>query len=310
MEFLVDRYTKENFSVWNEFNNNAKNGLFFFNRDFLEYHSNRFKDHSLLIYKKNKIVAIFPASENGEEISSHGGLTFGSLVLSFEIKASEVISILKEIKIYYKNLNFSKIIYKAIPYIFNKYPAEEDLYALHLENAKLIRRDISSIIQLSHPIKFSETKRQLIKKCCGLDLKVSEESDFKNYWSLLSNVLLKFDSKPTHSLEEISFLKKRFPENIKLFTVEKDGNILAGIVIFDFDNVIHTQYMAAADDGRKIGALDYINSFLINKYQERKYYSFGISTENQGKILNEGLIQQKENMGARGVALDYYEILL
>lgn len=310
MKFEIKKYTAELQENWDQFINTAKNGLFFFHRDFIEYHSDRFKDHSLLIYKKNKIIAIFPASENGKEISSHGGLTFGSLVLSFDVKAAEVILILKEIKIYFKNLNFSKIIYKAIPYIFNKYPSDEDLYALQLEGAKIIRRDISSVIELSIPIKFSETKRQLIKKCAALNLKISEQNDFENYWSLLSNVLLKFNSKPTHAIEEIFYLKERYPENIKLFTVEKESDILAGIVIFDFGNVVHTQYMAAADEGRKLGALDYITSFLIEKYKDRKYYSFGISTEDQGRYLNEGLIQQKENMGARGVTLDYYEILL
>jgi hypothetical protein len=68
--------------------------------------------------------------------------------------------------------------------------------------------------------------------------------------------------------------------------------------------------MAASQEGRKLGALDFINHTLLQKFSDRKYYSFGISTEKQGQFLNEGLIQQKENMGARGIALDFYSIKL
>ena len=69
--------------------------------------------------------------------------------------------------------------------------------------------------------------------------------------------------------------------------------------------------MANSEEGRKHGALDFINHFLINDvFKDWDYYSFGISTESQGKVLNEGLIQQKEMMGGRGISLDFYSIQL
>ncbi|WP_114819872.1 GNAT family N-acetyltransferase [Chryseobacterium sp. KLBC 52] len=310
MAIEIKKYRKEYYDEWNQFIIESKNGLFFFDRDFMEYHSDRFKDHSLLIFKNNKIAAVLPANESERQIISHGGLTFGSLIVSYAIKASEVLEIFNEIKKYYSDLSFNEIIYKAIPHIFHKYPAEEDLYALFRNDANLFRRDISSVIDLSHPIRFSETKRQLVRKCKENNVRVTENTNFEEYWSLLSSVLQKFDTKPVHTAEEITLLKEKFPENIRLFEANQDGRILAGIVIFDFGNTIHTQYMAASSEGRKAGALDFINHFLLEKFNDRKYYSFGISTENQGKYLNEGLIQQKENMGARGIALDFYSIKL
>ncbi|WP_454048097.1 GNAT family N-acetyltransferase [Chryseobacterium sp. Marseille-Q8038] len=310
MEFEIIRYDNSHKEIWNSFISISKNGLFFFARDFMEYHSDRFKDHSLLIFKNNKIAAVLPASESEKQIISHGGLTFGALILSHTVKASEVLEIFTEIKKYYFDLAFNEIIYKAVPHIFHKYPAEEDLYALFRNDAHLFRRDISSVIDLSHPIRFSETKRQLVRKCKENNVAVTENTNFEEYWSLLSAVLQKFDTKPVHTIEEITLLKEKFPENIRLFEARQDGRILAGIVIFDFGNTIHTQYMAASSEGRKTGALDFINHFLLEKFNDRKYYSFGISTENQGKYLNEGLIQQKENMGARGITLDFYSIKL
>jgi hypothetical protein len=310
MSVEIKKYTQEYFNDWNRFVEESKNGLFFFDRNFMEYHSDRFTDHSLLIFNNNKIIAVFPANESGNEIVSHGGLTFGSLILSHYIKASEVLEIFNEIKKYYKALSFNEIIYKAVPHIFHKYPSEEDLYALFRNEATLFRRDISSVIDLANPIRFSETKRQLVRKCEEKSIIVAENENFEEYWALLSSVLQKFDAKPVHTVEEIRMLKKKFPDNIKLFEAKIENNLLAGIVLFDFGNVVHTQYMAASQEGRKLGALDFINHTLLQKFSDRKYYSFGISTEKQGQFLNEGLIQQKENMGARGIALDFYSIKL
>lgn len=307
--FTLEKYTEKFFSKWNHFVKEAKNGLFFFDRNFMEYHKDRFTDHSLVFLKGEEIIAVFPASENQDTVISHGGLTFGSLFISKSLKAVDVLSIFEQIVSYYSSKGFKKIIYKAIPYIFNQYPAQEDLYALFRLDATLVRRDISSVIEIKNRIKFSETKRQLINKCKKNNVTVKKSGEFGNYWSLLTEVLSKFDASPVHSLQEINLLKDGFPENINLYEAYLDEELLAGIVIFDFGQTVHTQYMAASATGRKMGALDYINSHLIEDvYSDREYYSFGISTEEAGRFLNEGLIQQKENMGGRAVTLDFYSI--
>lgn len=299
---------KEN---WDEQVQKSKNGVFLFERNYLDYHKDKFKDHSLFIYKSNKIIALFPANEKNQEIYSHAGLTFGSLIMTLDIKAVEVLEVFNLIKDYYKNLGFKKITYKCIPSIFHKYPSEEDLYALFRLDAKVYRRDISSVILLKEKIKFSESKKQAVTKCIKLNIQFKENDNFEEYWVLLTDVLSKFETTPVHSLEEITKLKNHFPDKIRLFEARNEDELLAGIVIYDYDGVVHTQYMANSQGGRKIGALDYINYKLITGiYSKKEYYSFGISTENQGKDLNSGLIQQKEMMGGRGIAIDFYEILL
>lgn len=296
---------------WDEAVLKSKNGVFIFHRNYMDYHKEKFKDHSLMILKNNKIIAQFPATEHGSQIVSHGGLTFGSLIMSFDVKAVEILEVLNQVKYYYKALGFSEIIYKAVPSIFHKYPSDEDLYALFRLDAKLVRRDISSVVKIENKIRFSESKRQSVTKCDKQQVKIIENNKFDEYWGLLTEVLSKFDSRPVHSITEIKRLKELFPKNIRLFEARKDDVLLAGIVIYDYGNVIHTQYMANSQNGRKIGALDFINQKLIEDvFNDREYYSFGISTENQGMYLNEGLIQQKEMMGSRGISIDFYSIAL
>ena len=306
----VVRFYSELESEWNRFVKNSKNGLFFFNTSYLFYHKDRFVDHSLCFYnEKKELIAVFPANELGETIYSHQGLTFGSLVISRNTKAKEVLDIFDALILYYRNLGFKKLIYKAIPCIFSEYPAQEDLYALFRNNAKLYRRDLSSVIPIDNKIEFSQSKKNLVNRNNKNGLEVVEDESIEEFWDLLTQVLAKFETAPVHSKEEIILLKKHFPDEIKLYTVREDTELLAGTVIFDFKTVIHTQYMANSAKGRKLGALDFINYQLINKfYNDRRYYSFGISNEDGGRVLNEGLIQQKELMGGRGVALDFYEI--
>lgn len=111
-------------------------------------------------------------------------------------------------------------------------------------NALLFRRDISSVVALDFPIKFSESKKQSVTKCKNKDLVINKSNSFQEYWQLLTRVLEKFNVKPVHSLQEIELLKTRFPSQIRLFEARLDGELLAGIVIYEFDKVVHTQYMA------------------------------------------------------------------
>jgi len=305
----VIRYNVSKAAEWNHFINGSKNGLFLFSRSYMDYHKDRYHDHSLMIYKKEKLMAVFPANENSKIIHSHAGLTFGGLIMSFDIKIADCISIFDHIILYYKSNEIGEINYKTISYIFQKYPSQEDLYALFRHDAVLFRRDISSVIQVSERIKFSETKRQSVKKCLKEGIELFENDNFTDYWLLLSKVLARFNAKPVHTLDEIHLLKKNFPSQIRLFEARLKEDLLAGVVIYDYGTVAHTQYMANSENGRKSGALDFINFHLINEYfKNHRYFSFGISTEKNGRFLNEGLILQKEMMGARAVVNDFYKI--
>ncbi|WP_300598777.1 hypothetical protein [Niabella sp.] len=310
--FLLRRYSSEFRVEWDDFIERSKNGLFFFKTDYLFYHSDRFIDHSLLVFNEHKeLCAVFPANENKAIIYSHQGLTFGSLILSYKTKAKDVLLIFEEIIRYYRTLGFERIIYKQIPYHFNKYPSQEDAYALFRNDAVLFRRDISSVIKLSERLGFSPAKKNLVNKCMRIGLNVAEKQDFSIYWSLLESVLSKFHTTPVHTLVEIQRLKNQYPNEIRLFETWHSGVLLAGVVIFDFGSSVHTQYMANSSEGRKIGALDFLIYHLINNvFMDKDFFSFGISNENDGRYLNEGLIQQKELLGARGACLDFYELNL
>ena len=139
---------------------------------------------------------------------------------------------------------------------------------------------------------------------------VIESKNFREYHELLSKVLRKYHGvAPVHSASELELLASRFPDNIKLYAAEIENELLAGAIVFENGETIHTQYLANSDAGRKAGALDcVIYTLLTEVYKDRRYFDFGISNEQDGKYLNVGLITQKQGFGARAVVHDFYKL--
>jgi len=82
----VKIYSNFEKKIWDEFVNNAKNSHFFFHRDFMEYHKDRFEDFSLMIYKNKKLVSILPANKKDDLLYSHQGLTYGGFLIKDSMK--------------------------------------------------------------------------------------------------------------------------------------------------------------------------------------------------------------------------------
>jgi len=305
-------YSNDKKSQWDSFVCKAKNNHFFFLRDYMEYHADRFEDHSLMVYdEKDKLIALFPANLEGDVLYSHQGLTFGGLLIDVKMRTETVIDIFSALKSYCKKKNIYKLVYKCIPYIYHTSPAEEDRYALFVHGAELVRRDVSSTIYLEAPVRYSKGRKWTVNKSKKENLLLSNSYDFGSYWKLLENtMMMKYGEKPVHSCDEIQLLAKKFPENIKLFTVNNNADqLLAGALIYENSLVVHTQYLTNSEQGREVGALDLLLDHLIkNIYNNKKYFDFGISNENNGSYLNKGLIAQKEGFGARAVVHDFYEI--
>jgi hypothetical protein len=309
-KFKLIRYDDPKRDAWNAVVFSSKNGNFLHLREYIDYHVCRFDEQSLIIEKKGYPVAIFPCNKIDGKIISHGGLTYAGLIYSNKLHATEIIEIFLLLLEHYRSQGCSCIIYKAIPHVFHSYPSEEDLYALYRLQAKLIRRDIASVIELngSRP-KLSDSRKCTINKAIKNEVAIKEGFFFDSYHALISVALSKFNTNPVHSLGEMRMLNSKFPEQIRLFGAFVEQELLAGVLIYDFGQIVHTQYMASSGQGRKIGALDYIISHLIDAvYSDRRYFSFGISTEQNGNYLNEGLIYQKEGFGGRGITFDHYEL--
>ena len=297
----IKRYSAGQKDEWDLFCNNSKMPLFMFNRNFMDYHKDRFADHSLVFYDDDELSAIFPASEKEKVLTSHGGLTYGGFILGSSAKQHTVNDCFTALLDYAKTKSFTKIVYKNIPHIYHTQGAEEDLYALFLNGAKILKVEPSTVINLQNPLKMPKGRKAQISRAKREGIEIKESTDFKTFMSIEEEVLeARHGVKAVHTSEELALLHSHFPQNIRLFAAYHQNKMIAGSLIFEYENVVHTQYMAANDTARQIGALDLTISFIIDTYKEAKtWLDFGISSEDAGKVLNEGLISQKEGFGGR-----------
>ena len=309
----IEKYSSEKEDIWNRFNKESKNSLFMFDRKYMDYHSDRFKDHSLLFYDEDKLIAILPLSEHGEELKSHGGLTYGGFITDSKMKQHTIMDCFKTFISYAKENGFSKVTYKCIPHIYHNQPAEEDRFALFANGAQLVTVDVSTYVNLSSPLKMPKGRKAQISRAKREGVVIEELSSLEDFETFieLENAVLKERHEVTavHTGSELKLLKDRLPENIHLFASMKDGNLIAGTVVYEYDQVIHTQYMAADEEARTIGALDLAVSTVIEKYKNsKKWLDFGISTEHGKIYLNEGLCSQKEGFGGRTGVYEIWEL--
>ncbi len=308
--FRIHQYNSNDKQDWDNFVASSKNGVFLFYRDYMDYHSDRFEDHSLMIYKNEKLIALLPASVSGDTITSHGGLTFGSFITNKKIRAAMMLEMLPEVMVYFRHLKLKKLIYKAIPYIFHQQPADEDLFALYKMNAKQIKCEVSSCIDLANSYSESKDVRREIKAAKKNNFTIKESKEFATFMKLLNNRLEeKYDAKAVHTSEEIIKLQQKFPDNIKLYTVHHHEDMIAGTIIFENKNIAHTQYIASNKLARENGGLSLLYQKLIREvYADKRYFNFGTSMLNRGQELREGLVFHKEKFGARTVCYSTYEI--
>lgn len=312
----IKTYHKELADEWNRFIAASKNGTFLLDRNYMDYHQARFTDASLLFYDdKQRLMAVLPANYEADiqTVYSHHGLTYGGLILSRQISTLQVMEALTLACRHYADIGATKIYYRPIPYIYNRYPSQEDLFFLFRNHATLEARNLSQTIFIPDAIKMNELRRRCIKKSLKAGNTISEQTDVTDFWHILDQNLREHHNViPVHTIDELHLLMSRFPDVIRLFVVKNSqGQTIAGTVVYDMGPTVHTQYISANAEGKATGAFDHLISYLLRYvYADRTYFDFGVSTEKGGKWLNEGLTFQKESFGGRGVCYDTWSLNL
>lgn len=309
MHLKVVPYKASDAEQWDEFCRDKTNATFLHTRRYLSYHQNKYIDHSLLIYSNNKLVGLFPIAISRAEGSlptSHPGISYGGIIHSGKLLGQLMAEAFDLSMDYLQNLGYKKFVYRPIPFIYNSFPAQDDLYTLFVRGALLTRCDLSSSINLSSRRKI-EAKRVSTK--ISVDLEYSLASDFdkiEEFWALLEkNLVEKYETSPTHNLEEIMNLKELFPNNIELITISNSIECIAGLILYWTENVCHIQYMSANSVGREVSAMDVLVEKAISLACEKgiSFLDFGHSNENYGQNLNLGLYSFKSKFGGGGLGL-------
>lgn len=326
-EWRIERYGAGDRRRWNEFVVASRNGTFLFDRDYMDYHADRFEDYSLMAYKGDRLLGMLPANLTRDDMTlhSHQGLTYGGWILPMShVDGGDVLSLFEEMWRFLREEGVVALDYKPLPWFYSQIPAQEDIYALFRMGAEMTETTLSSTIDLRSPRGFNTLQRRHLRKASALGAEVVETTDTAAFWEMLASCLSeRHGTRPVHSAAELELLRSRFPDNIRIFTVtlpvahglgaDDMGELTsdsqgadgpqAGVCIFDTGRVAHSQYIATTPKGRELNLLTMLFDRLINEiFADRRYFDFGISTEEGGRVLNEGLLRQKSSLGASGTA--------
>lgn len=308
MKFEFVRYTKEKAPEWDQFIKEAWNGVFLFCRGFMDYHADRFTDHSLMAYSNGKLKAVLPANEKEGVLWSHQGLTYGGWTLGNRFSAIDLQELFEEMEIYAANHAIKRIEYKHKPFVFEKHANDADAWVLWNKGYELWRRDLSFYFDLKNHGGFARDKRYRFNKSARNNLRLDMQGDVHQYMELVNqNLGNKYQTSAVHTPEEVLLLQKRFPDHCQTISVYQEEHFLGGAWLFIDNDFIHTQYLHFNHEGRDLCAAEFLIGHLMEKFgATKRYLNFGTSTENNGQELNAGLASFKEGFGAAGFCHDFY----
>lgn len=305
-EWTLRVYSPDMRREWDEFVQTSRNSTFLFRRAYLEYHADRFSDHSLLAFKRGKLRALLPANITADgTLHSHQGLTYGGWILpQAHFDSADMLLLFREWLACCRGEGIREVDYKPLPWIYASRPSQEDLYALFRCGAALTHTLISTTIDLRVNPGFNTMRRRQLRKASGVGAIYGELGDTDEFMALVAACLHeRYDASPVHTPDEMRRLRAAFPENIRMFGARLDGVLQAGVMIYDTPAVAHCQYIASTPLARELNLLTPLFHKLITEWwTHKRYFDFGTSNEDGGRFLNDTLLRQKASMGGSGVA--------
>lgn len=301
--------------AWDRLCSRSHCASFLQTRAFLSYHGERFRDRSLVLTDGQRWLGVLPAASHptlAQVVESHPGITYGGFVHDGSLRGERAMAALRLAAAHYASLGYRTLRYKPLPHIYQRAPAQDDLYALFRLGARRARCDLACCLDLANPLPPSERRRRAAVRARKAGLRYVDGSDcLPALWRVLEdNLLRKHGSRPVHSLAEMQLLASRFPDHIRFSVAEHEGVVVAGTVAFIVGPVMHLQYIASSETGHALSALDGLFGQLIEQARAAglRYFDFGTSNEDQGRVLNEGLYRFKSEFGGGGVAYETYEL--
>lgn len=307
----IKPYHNDYKNIWNSFIKDSVNGTFLFDRDFMEYHSDRFNDASLMVFNDDALICCIPGNKKESNFYSHQGLTYGGFIFKKDLSKSQLEKVIHQVINDLKD-NYASIEFRWQPYFYNDY--QEHIISAMDQLGFQTRKKFDNLhIDLIHKIKTSSKKTVGYRNGKFDELRLEINHDFKSFWNqiLIPQLKARHDASPVHSLEEIELLASRFPDSIKQYTIYKDQELLCGVTFFIKNNIVKSQYASASPDGLKVGALDFLYLEAIQRFKNEglEYIDLG-HVNNPDGTINRGLQRFKEELGGVNTAIYKSELTI
>lgn len=324
MSLKIIKYNSELEKQWDEFVSSSINGTFLHKRSFFNANdANDNDDCSFLILKKNKVICLIPGcllnDGNKNTYHSHPRATYGGFIFNDKVGTVESVQIVDLLINALKEYSCSKVIIRNPFRIFYKNISDEFEYAMWFHNFYVQSRELEIYIPLNTssnsklPNYENGTKYNVKKAWKHVEVKEGTKSDLKQFWDILtSNLKVKHNKTPTHSIDEISkLISTSGTTNFKLIGAYKDEQLVGGCFMFIINDSLHAQYIGQDDTYQEFRPINAVIDFIIQWGFENGYKYFNLGTANEGgKTINQGLFHFKESFGGRGVLRETHELII
>ncbi|MBN2780426.1 MAG: GNAT family N-acetyltransferase [Candidatus Marinimicrobia bacterium] len=312
----IVRYDENTHSFWDAFVRASNNGTLFHERQFLNYHpAERFADHSLVFLEESKPIALFPAVDHAADgirtLHSHRGSSYGGIVQPAGQGVEKNMKIVRALNEYARHEGFNRIVMTLPPDIYCRQLNNYLEFACFRQGYTYLKREISSVLKLENRIEknialFKSSNRTAFRRGEKQGVVVRLSDDYRSFYGILKNNLkIRHGVEPTHTLDELLELKRRYPERIRLYGAYIGTAMIAGIVMFDANEQVTLAFYISHDEqyqeyrGVNVLFKDVIADCIKRGF---RYLDYGIFTVNMEP--NYGLARFKESFGAGGIFRD------
>lgn len=316
----VIEYEKKYLDAWEDFTASSNNGTIFHTRRFLSYHSpDKFKDNSLLFTEDKKITALLSAADIKRDgvrtLWSHMGASYGGFVHKESMSIKQAFDLTQSLIDYSLKEKYERIVVTNVPFVYQKRFNDYLDFAFIKNGFDYMKREVTSVITLNvdedNVMKLIKPEaRTSIRKAEKLGVVVKKSNDFEEYYDILkSNLAMRHNVQPAHTLEEIKLLKELFPQKIQLFGAYVKNRMIAGVVNFYCnDKVVLVFYISHNPEFQQYRAVNLLFYTIMKDAVSRGlgFLDFGLFTVNMDP--NWGLGKFKESFGARGILRNSYQL--
>lgn len=314
----VIQYEKKYADQWEDFVVASNNGTIFHTRKFLSYHpAERFKDNSLIFTEDKKFSAVLPAADivrDGKRtLWSHMGASYGGFVYKESLGIRQAFDLTQNLIEYAMQNEFERIVITNVPIIYQRRYNEYMDFAFVKNGFQYLKREVTSVITLNvdedNVFKlFKPEARTSVRRSEKLGVVIKKSNDFEEYYQILkSNLAMRHNVNPAHTLDELIRLKELYPQKIQLYGAYAGGRMIAGVVNFYCnDKAVLVFYISHDPEYQQYRAVNQLFYTIIKDAISRGlgFLDFGLFTVNMDP--NWGLGKFKESFGARGILRDTF----
>jgi Acetyltransferase (GNAT) domain len=312
----VTVYTPKHRDAWSRLIEASCNGTLFHSQDFLDYHPlGRFNWSHLIFGNPDEPFAVVPGAlesdvEGHATYRSPAGATLGGPVLRPRLSLSQKIDLVQALVEHGRQAKWKSIVLGTVPSIYWQTPDDSLEFVLRdtgfVSTPQLMfyvplrgAGAAADVLQLCPPSARREFRKALEQ---GMEIRPAETpEEIASFYEVLTLNKTAHAARPVHSLDELVWLKTRFPDRIRMLCALKDGAVVAGIYrVAATPRVSYTQYIADRPDTRSLEATRFVVFHALRELIESGFEILDLGPSVQLPVVRRGGAIFKESVGGIG----------